>query len=432
MKPLSIPSHRCSGNAIAKSVRFDCLVMFSECIECRGTKGMCGIDPCPLLAEVRSRLPDAQASRVVEMVGPSPPSLFVGRYGYPDVRAGLTASIAPDDGDSTGSTGDPAELFGRPLEEVAARHANLVTGGRRMRVSSAVSPDLVLEATQLIAKSSCSVDVELDFARPVAIGGSPTFDSMSTPLGPSGEVLRAEVVGHANISRKIDSIAGEVDVLASDAMGELVESGTGEAQISRMLSSGLLGRAEGRKLVPTRWSITATDDTLGKRIWERVRDLPSLDKVLVFEASYLDNHFHIVITPGAWAFHMMEAWTGGSLWSDGGSVLGDWEEGRPRTKYASRVTGAYYSARLGVLEYLESVGRSGSCLVWRDIGPGYWAPVGVWLIRETVRDALKGEGRKFDTLGEAVQFISSKVSSPEELSKSWFVNRGVQTRLDSF
>jgi len=406
--------------------------MFSECIECRGTKGMCGIDPCPLLAEVRSRLPDAQASRVVEMVGPSPPSLFVGRYGYPDVRAGLTASIAPDDGDSTGSTGDPAELFGRPLEEVAARHANLVTGGRRMRVSSAVSPDLVLEATQLIAKSSCSVDVELDFARPVAIGGSPTFDSMSTPLGPSGEVLRAEVVGHANISRKIDSIAGEVDVLASDAMGELVESGTGEAQISRMLSSGLLGRAEGRKLVPTRWSITATDDTLGKRIWERVRDLPSLDKVLVFEASYLDNHFHIVITPGAWAFHMMEAWTGGSLWSDGGSVLGDWEEGRPRTKYASRVTGAYYSARLGVLEYLESVGRSGSCLVWRDIGPGYWAPVGVWLIRETVRDALKGEGRRFDTLGEAVQFISSKVSSPEELSKSWFVNRGVQTRLDSF
>jgi len=406
--------------------------MFSECIECRGTKGMCGIDPCPLLAEVRSRLPDAQASRVVEMVGPSPPSLFVGRYGYPDVRAGLTASIAPDDGDSTGSTGDPAELFGRPLEEVAARHANLVTGGRRMRVSSAVSPDLVLEATQLIAKSSCSVDVELDFARPVAIGGSPTFDSMSTPLGPSGEVLRAEVVGHANISRKIDSIAGEVDVLASDAMGELVESGTGEAQISRMLSSGLLGRAEGRKLVPTRWSITATDDTLGKRIWERVRDLPSLDKVLVFEASYLDNHFHIVITPGAWAFHMMEAWTGGSLWSDGGSVLGDWEEGRPRTKYASRVTGAYYSARLGVLEYLESVGRSGSCLVWRDIGPGYWAPVGVWLIRETVRDALKGEGRKFDTLGEAVRFISSKVSSPEELSKSWFVNRGVQTRLDSF
>ena len=404
--------------------------MFPECIECRGTKGMCGIAPCPLLAEVRSMLPAAQASSVVEMVGPSPPSLFVGRHGYPDVRAGLTASLTPDD--SADSFGDPAELFGRPLEEVAARHANLVTGGRKMRVSSAVCPDLVLEATQLIAKASSSVDVELDFARPVAIGGNPTFDSMSTPLGPSGEVLRAEVVGHANVSRKIDSITGETDVLASDAMGELVESGTGEAQISRMLSSGLLGRAKSRKLVPTRWGITATDDTLGKRLWEGVRDLPSLDKVLVFEASYLDNRFHVVLTPGTWAFHMMEAWTGGSLWSDGGSVLGDWEEGCPRTNYASRVTGAYYSARLGVLEYLESIGRSGACLVWRDIGPGYWAPVGVWLIRETVRDALKGKGRKFDSVDEAVRFISNRVSSPEELGKSWFVNRGIQTRIDSF
>ncbi len=391
---------------------------------------MCGIAPCPLLAEVRSMLPAAQASSVVEMVGPSPPSLFVGRHGYPDVRAGLTASLTPDD--PADSFGDPAELFGRPLEEVAARHANLVTGGRKMRVSSAVCPDLVLEATQLIAKASSSVDVELDFARPVAIGGNPTFDSMSTPLGPSGEVLRAEVVGHANVSRKIDSITGETDVLASDAMGELVESGTGEAQISRMLSSGLLGRAKSRKLVPTRWGITATDDTLGKRLWESVRDLPSLDKVLVFEAIYLDNRFHVVLTPGTWAFHMMEAWTGGSLWSDGGSVLGDWEEGCPRTNYASRVTGAYYSARLGVLEYLESIGRSGACLVWRDIGPGYWAPVGVWLIRETVRDALKGKGRKFDSVDEAVRFISNRVSSPEELGKSWFVNRGIQTRIDSF
>ena len=405
--------------------------MFPECIECRGTKGMCGIDPCPLLVEVRSRLPVSGTSRVLEMAGPSPPSIFVGRHGYPDVRAGLTASLAPDD-NSTDSFGDPAEMFGRPLEEVAARHANLVTGGRKMGVSSAVCPDLVLEATQLIAKASSSVDVELDFAKPVTIGGNPTFDSMSTPLGPSGEVLRAEVIGHASVSRKIDSITGEVDVLASDAMGELVESGTGEVQISRMLSSGLLGKAESRKLVPTRWGITATDDTLGKRLWERVRDLPSLDKVLVFEASYLDNHFHIMVTPGTWAFHMMEAWTGGSLWSDGGSVLGDWEEGRPRTNYASRVTGAYYSARLGVLEYLDSICRSGACMIWRDIGPGYWAPVGVWLIRETVREALKGKGRKFDSVNEAVRFISSRVSSPGELEKSWFVNRRIQTRIDSF
>tara|TARA_Y100001970_G_scaffold223849_1_gene275657 strand:+ start:9514 stop:10734 length:1221 start_codon:yes stop_codon:yes gene_type:complete len=405
--------------------------MFPECIECRGTKGMCGVDPCPLLSEVSRRLPAWETSRVLEMSGPSPPSMFIGRYGYPDVRAGLTASLRPDDGESE-TIGDPAELFGRPLEEVAARHASLITGGRRMDVSSAVSPDLVLEATQLVAMSSSSVDIELDFARPVAVGGNPTFDSMSTPMGPAGEVVRAEVIGNAKVSRKIDSITEEMDVLASDAMGELVDSGTGEAQISRMLSSGLLGRKEGRKLVPTRWGITATDDILGKRIWDKVRLLPSLDKVLVFEAEYLDNRFHIILSPGDWAFQMMEAWGGGSLWSENGSVLGDWEEGRPRTKYASRVTGAYYSARLGVLEYLDSIGRSGACLIWRDIGPGYWAPVGVWLIRETVREALKGDVRKFDSLEGAIGFVANRVSLPNDLRTSWFVNRSVQMRLDAF
>ncbi len=393
---------------------------------------MCGIAPCPLLVEVRSRLPVSESSRVLEMAGPSPPSVFVGRYGYPDVRAGLTASLSPDEGFSDSSNGDPAEFFGRPLEEVAARHACLITGGKRMGVSSAVSPDLVLEATQLVAKSSSSVEVELDFSEPVSVGRSPTFDSMSTPLGPTGEVLRAEVIGNARVSRKIDSISEEVDVLASEAMGELVDSGTGEAQISRMLSSGLLGKGENRRLVPTRWGITATDDTLGKRLWDRVRLLPSLDKVLVFDASYLDNKFHIILAPGNWAFHMMEAWTGGSLWSESGKIVEDWEEGVPRVKYASRVTGAYYSARLGVLEYLESLGRSGACLVWRDIGPGYWAPVGVWLIRETVREALKGRGRSFDSLEEAIGFVGTMVSSPNKLRKSWFVNRSIQMRLDAF
>ena len=176
--------------------------MFPECIDCRGTKGLCGISPCPLLAEIRSKLPTTESSSVSELVGPSPPSMFVGRHGYPDVRAGPSATWGADESDvSQVVSGDPANLFGRPLEEVAARHANLITGGQVMRVHSARTPDQMLETTQEIAMADKSVDVELDFARPIAVGGNPTFDSMSTPLGPSGEVLRAEVVGHASVPR---------------------------------------------------------------------------------------------------------------------------------------------------------------------------------------------------------------------------------------
>ena len=395
---------------------------------------MCGISPCPLLADIRGRLPAAETSWVSELVGSSPPSLFVGRYGYPKVRTGPSAAwLADEDADAAPLvSGDPADLFGRPLEEVAARHANLITGGSAMSVKSPRSPDAMLETTQQIAMAESSVDVELDFAKPIMVGMNPTFDSMSTPLGPSGEVLRAEVVGHVSIPSKVDAVANEDDLLAVDAMDELTEASIGEAQISRLLSSGLLGREGSRKLVPTRWSITATDDMLSKRLWERVREHPSLDKVLVYEATYLDNIFHIILTPGLWAFHMLEAWTRGSVWTGTGKVLGDWEDLKPRSEYAHRITGAYYSARLGVLEQMDSMRRSGACLLWRDIGPGYWAPVGVWLIRETVREAMKQAPKQFDSLKHAVDYVAPRVSAPDDLRNSWFVKRSRQTTLDSF
>jgi len=301
-----------------------------------------------------------------------------------------------------------------------------------MPISSPCDPGPVLEATQVIAMASGPVDVEMDFNRPVPIGGSPTFDSMSTPLGPSGEVVRAEVVSHASIPRKVDSVTGETDLLASDAMEELTASGIGEAHVTRILSSGLLGKEGNRRLVPTRWGITATDDTLSKQRWERVRDMPSLDKVLAFDATYLDNRFHVILTPGPWAFHMLEAWCQGSVWATHGRVLEDWEDLEPRTEYAHSITGAYYATRLAVLEYMERIGRSGACLVWRDIGPEYWAPVGVWLIRETVREAMKRNPRVFDTINEAVSHVAPRISSPDDLRGSWFVNRRRQTRLDSF
>jgi len=359
--------------------------------------------------------------------------MFVGRYGYPDVRAGPSATWAADENDASQlGSGDPANLFGRSLEEVAARYANLITGGQVMRVRSARSPDQMLETTQEIAKADRSVDVELDFARPIAVGSSPTFDSMSTPLGPSGEVLRAEVVGHTSVPRKVDSISNESDLLAADAICELTEASIGESQISRLLSAGLLGKADKRKLVPTRWGITATDDMLSKQLWDKVRHYPSLDKVQVYEATYLDNRFHIILTPGLWAFHMLEAWTRGSVWTGAGKVLGDWEDLEPRKEYANRITGAYYSARLGVLEHMDSIRRSGSCLIWRDIGPGYWAPVGVWLIRETVRQAMTGAAKEFDTLEQAIQYVTPRVSAPDDLQNSWFVRRGRQMRLDAF
>ena len=403
--------------------------VFPECIDCRGKKSLCGLDPCPLLLEVRNKF-QPMKSRIADRIeGPSPPQVFVGRHGYPDVRVGPSTIWSQD---NATPISDPAQLYGRPIEEVATRHAGLVTGGQSSKVWEAKNPGRVLAATQEIAMAEKEVEIGIGFRGPVDLSMPLTFDSMSRPLGPSGVIEDLEVIGHARISRKVDAIVEETDLLATDAMDELSMNGVGEAHLSRLLSSGLLGKDEQRRLVPTRWSITATDSALGDRIWSQIPDYPSLDKIHLHRSEYLDNRFWIITAPGSWAFQMSEAWMKGSLWSSHGNVSSDWEDQRPRTKYADNVTGAYYAARLAVLEHFKSTRRSGSAFVWRDIGPGYWAPVGVWLIREACREALNTIPQKFDTLNDAISTMAAEASSPREVMGSWFAKRMIQAKISDY
>ena len=60
------------------------------------------------------------------------------------------------------------------------------------------------------------------------------------------------------------------------------------------------------------------------------------------------------------------------------------------------------------------------------------APVGVWLIRETMRQAMRSTPRPFDSLEQAIGYVAPRVSAPNDLRSSWFVRRGKQTRLDAF
>src|SRR5215218_11442431 len=54
-----------------------------------------------------------------------------------------------------------------------------------------------------------------------------------------------------------------------------------------------------------------------------------------------------------------------------------------------RIAGAYFAAKLAMLEYLTDKRRKCSVLVFREIRPEYLVPLGVWQIREGIRDALR-------------------------------------------
>jgi hypothetical protein len=140
-----------------------------------------------------------------------------------------------------------------------------------------------------------------------------------------------------------------------------------------------------RKLVPTRWSITATDDVISKSFVKKISEYDMIDTSLVFSYSHLGNHFCVIMFPGKWMFEMQEAWCD----EQGNVGFGsDFEDIRGMMHYPE-TGGAHFASRLAVSEYLDDHKSQAAVMVLREIRPEYAVPVGVWQVREGVRMALK-------------------------------------------
>jgi hypothetical protein len=118
--------------------------------------------------------------------------------------------------------------------------------------------------------------------------------------------------------------------------------------------------------------------------------------------------------PQAWSYEAMEAWYPGTIWNPNGrtvAIYSDWENFEGRTTYAD-IGGCYYAARLAVCELLRNERRQATAIVMREAHPGYIMPVGVWQVRENVRNAMKQTPLKFNTLNEALARIASQFQIP--------------------
>ena len=123
----------------------------------------------------------------------------------------------------------------------------------------------------------------------------------------------------------------------------------------------------------------------------------------------------------------------GSYWSPQDVTLNDWEPFEGRKTYADNITGGYYAARLAVLEHLHRRRRSAKVLIYREISPEYWAPLGVWVVRETARNAMKKQALRFSSLDEAINEITSRVHNKEWMRHSHTVmEMRVQRKLSDY
>jgi hypothetical protein len=159
---------------------------------------------------------------------------------------------------------------------------------------------------------------------------------------------------------------------------------------------------------------------------------------MIFNSDYVGNHYEFILLPEKFSFEVIETHVPGSVWNPIGKTedfTSDYETFFGRKNYAENVTGAYYSNRLALCEYLEKIKRQCSCLVLREARPEYWAPLGVGILREASRKAFQGIPEIFNSINEAMLEIQKRLILPIEKFKNRseiLKNYGKQKKLSSF
>lgn len=374
------------------------------CLVCKGSRLLCGRSYCPLMQRVGMMTnPRTEQKLSDEMFGPSPPSIFVGRYGYPNVLVGPMSSLDPED---PKLQDDPSRWYGLDFDDIVRMRVNLVRSKRPENVKS--TSRAVLDSQEL-ALALKPADVEVRFKRAPRFNLS--FSSMTQPMGPAGDLEKFTIAENTRIPRVVDYVVND-EIRAAEGVGRLFGKGYDVYYLSKVLSSGALGHRADKKMVPTRWSITAVDDMLAKGLMKDIREFESINEFRVYSNTYLDNHFEILMMPGAWEFENFEAWAPQTLWTLSRQKPIIQLEGEPhggRSDYAEKEGGGYYAARLPVTEALHDMRRQARVVSFREVHEGYVMPVGVWEVRENVRRAMGKKPIKFATRDEALAHISQKL-----------------------
>jgi DNA repair protein NreA len=318
----------------------------------------------------------------------SPPSVFVGsKLKYPFANVGIISPIEKQ---------DEAWIFDSPkywakenfeISEIIRLRDNLLNSRFQARVYDARLKNKFVEIAKEIAIASKPVDLEIELKK--KLNFKKNLDRVTTYQGMKGELNKAKITSNVKVETKVENVMND-EIKASHGMEILYKNRIDENAISKILSVGVLGLKNNKRMVPTRWSITATDDILSKNLLEKIRDYKIIEDYELFFGEFMGNQYLILLFPQVWSFELFELYYPGSSWNPGLEIKAsrDFEFFWNRKDYASNTQGGYYATRFPITKYLEEKKRQASVLVIRLETPSYWAGLGVWVVRESVGKAL--------------------------------------------
>jgi hypothetical protein len=383
------------------------------CLKCKG-RGFCGRVYCPVYAKANSmmRMKKVLLLEGKEEFSSKAPAVLVGRSGYPSLNIGI---MAPPE---IPALLEHAELYDAPrtwgkdnfgVDRIIELRSALINSKFKAdvkKVRSASKDKRMLELAQEVSMASKPVDVD------ITVEDVPHFrlnlSPDTAPFGPDAKLKSAVLTENPRINPVIEKAFSDYDFKAGDAMSNLFKRGFDENVITRLLSTGTLGVKTERKLVPTRWAITAVDDSLGKERIAEIKDYKNSD-YLAFFSGYLGNYYLVLMFPEPWSYELFETYMPRAEWNQSDEIqyMTDYEPYSGRKKYADNCSGGYYAARLPILEKLRSMKRQGSVLAIRVITGEYFCPLGVWVVREAARKSMGSSPLEFADGNLMLKYASS-------------------------
>ena len=345
------------------------------------------------------------------------PNLIIGDYGYPNVNAGFLASDSMEINDSPKEWVSNQKDF--DLAKIIQLRSNLINS--KKNVSVKIKPSQFTDKMKEISLSLKPIDADVSFDKKIHFNMS--MNSELLPHGPSTVLKNLSVNENPKVPVAVEKLESDIDYKAGSAILDLHKKSFDEHYLTKIFSAGNLGMKLQRKIVPTRWAITAVDDTIGKDVLSRIQGNET-HHLSSFFGGYMGNYYLILIFPGPWSFELFETYVGPGLSvPDDFASAHDYEGPFGRKSYVSETAGGYYASRLAVLEYLDKVKMSGSVLVLRFITDEYWAPLGVWVVREASRASLNSGGLEFESEELLFKYAQIKLKKQFNIDFNAFLNK---------
>jgi len=389
------------------------------------------------IAETKFKYKDL--GKISKFSSNSPPSVFIGsKLKYPLVNVGI---LSPLERDEDAWVYDDAKYWAEnnfTINEVIRLRDSLLNSRFQSNVKDSRLDSKFVKIAQELALASKPIDVEIELKSEVNMGRKK--DKVLTPIGMSAPLKKVRITENVKIDQKVDKVIND-EIKSSEGIKFLYTNNFSEYTLAKILSVGVLGLKKDKKLVPTRWSITATDDTLGKHLLSKIRDYKWIENYELFFGSFMGNHYLIMLFPNVFSYELFELYFPGSSWNPTKEIKAstDYENFDGRKEYAHNTAGGYYAARLPILEYLEKIRCQANVIAIRLETPSYWAALGVWVCRESCRKILNKNPLNFKSKEELIDsakkismikfgFDPSKILKQSKLLQQL----GEQKRLNEF